>query len=278
MGKKKLYIAFIAAFLLLYLIVACISFVHSISFFSIGNTGWMSCLLGFSFELGQAVVLASILLSDNRKSLLTWALFIVLTAVQCIGNVYSVYAYMSQSAVEYYRYLQEPLLFWLQGVDQQTVKVIISWITGALLPVIALGMTGMVASNIRLVRGAGDLPAENDAETAVNVADKPVLGIEHAHPAENSDAPVNDTDAPDSSDENVASDLSIDMDEAAPVNSADETVVDDMKFPVEETARTTGPTDDAVKINMLEPVIPDDGSSGGRTELRFMPRNLKRKR
>lgn len=282
MGKKKLYIAFIAAFLLLYLIVACISFVHSISFFSIGNAGWMSCLLGFSFELGQAVVLASILLSDNRKSLLTWALFIVLTAVQCIGNVYSVYAYMSQSAVEYYRYLQEPLLFWLQGVDQQTVKVIISWITGALLPVIALGMTGMVASNIRLVRGADDLPAENDVETAVNVADKLVPGMEHAHPAENSDMLVNDTDAPDSpddsSDENAASDLSIDMDEAAPVNSADETVVDDMKFPVEETARTTGPTDDAVKINMLEPVIPDDGSSGGRTELRFMPRNLKRKR
>ena len=122
MGKKKLYTAFIAAFLLLYLIVACISFVHSISFFSIGNAGWMSCLLGFSFELGQAVVLASILLSDNRKSLLTWALFIVLTAVQCIGNVYSVYAYMSRSAEEYYRYLQEPLLFWLQGVDQQTVN------------------------------------------------------------------------------------------------------------------------------------------------------------
>ena len=272
MGKKKLYTAFIAAFLLLYLIVACISFVHSISFFSIGNAGWMSCLLGFSFELGQAVVLASILLSDNRKSLLTWALFIVLTAVQCIGNVYSVYAYMSRSAEEYYRYLQEPLLFWLQGVDQQTVKVIISWITGALLPVIALGMTGMVASNIRLVRGAGEPPAGTDDETALNDAGGPAP--ERTCPDENKkpEPPAGDADIQN------APDIPADTDDIEPVPFADGPAVDDAEFPVEETNDITVPADDAVRIDMLEPVIPDDGSSGGRTELRFMPRNLKRRR
>ena len=274
MGKKKLYTAFIAAFLLLYLIVACISFVHSISFFSIGNAGWMSCLLGFSFELGQAVVLASILLSDNRKSLLTWALFIVLTAVQCIGNVYSVYAYMSRSAEEYYRYLQEPLLFWLQGVDQQTVKVIISWITGALLPVIALGMTGMVASNIRLVRGAGEPPAGTDDETVLNDTSGPVPEPERACPDEHRKPETPSVGA----DVQNAPDIPADTDDIEPVPSADGPAVDDAEFPVEETNDIPVPADDAVRIDMLEPVIPDDGSSSGRTELRFMPRNLKRRR
>lgn len=281
MGKKKLYIAFIAAFLLLYLIVACISFVHSISFFSIGNTGWMSCLLGFSFELGQAVVLASILLSDNRKSLLTWALFIVLTAVQCIGNVYSVYAYMSQSAVEYYRYLQEPLLFWLQGVDQQTVKVIISWITGALLPIIALGMTGMVASNIRLIRGAenmNDRPADPDISdgghtdevTAASTNESNVHAAVDAEAARSENF-TDDTD--------TTVDASADMD--APSDFEHEIIQEPQPAAVVEKNEILAeepPADDSVKINMLEPVIPDDGSSGGRTELRFMPRNLKRRK
>lgn len=71
MKKTNLYKIFIGAFLFLYLIVACISFFHSIQFFSIGNEYWMAVLLGFSFELGQAVVLASILLSENKKSVLT---------------------------------------------------------------------------------------------------------------------------------------------------------------------------------------------------------------
>jgi len=156
MKKDLKYKIFIGAFLFLYFIVAFISFMHSIQFFNVGNEYWMSVLLGCAYELGQAVVLASILLSENKKSLLTWFLFIILTCVQIIGNVFSVYKFISVSESDYYKYIQEPLLFWIQGINEQTVKVVISWITGALLPVVALGMTGMVASNLQYANNKKD--------------------------------------------------------------------------------------------------------------------------
>ena len=150
--------------------------------------------------------------------------------------------------------------------------MIISWITGALLPVIALGMTGMVASNIRLVRGAGEPPAGTDDEIALNDADGPAP--ERTCPDENKKPkpPAGGADI-----QNVP-DIPADTDDIEPVPSADGPAVDDVKFPVEKTDDIPVPADDAVRIDMLEPVIPDDGSSGGRTELRFMPRNLKRRR
>ena len=150
--------------------------------------------------------------------------------------------------------------------------MIISWITGALLPVIALGMTGMVASNIRLVRGAGEPAAGTDDETVLNDAGGPAL--ERTCPDENKkpETPAGGADA-----QNVP-DIPADTDDIEPVSSAGSPAVDDAEFPVEETNDIPVPADDAVRIDMLEPVIPDDGSSGGRTELRFMPRNLKRRR
>lgn len=165
------YKLFIGAFIFLYIMVAFISFVHSIQFFNVGNAYWMSVMLGIAYELGQAVVLASILLSDNRKSLLTWILFIILTAVQVVGNVFSVYKFISESGAEYYKFIEEPLLFWIYGINEQTVKVIISWITGALLPIVALGMTGMVASNLQILaknENSENSEGSTNSETQIN--------------------------------------------------------------------------------------------------------------
>lgn len=162
------YKLFIGAFIFLYIMVAFISFVHSIQFFNVGNAYWMSVMLGIAYELGQAVVLASILLSDNRKSLLTWVLFIILTAVQVVGNVFSVYKFISESGAEYYKFIEEPLLFWIYGINEQTVKVIISWITGALLPIVALGMTGMVASNLQILSKNKNSEDKQESKTQIN--------------------------------------------------------------------------------------------------------------
>lgn len=172
------YKLFIGAFIFLYIMVAFISFVHSIQFFNVGNAYWMSVMLGIAYELGQAVVLASILLSDNRKSLLTWILFIILTAVQVVGNVFSVYKFISESGAEYYKFIEEPLLFWIYGINEQTVKVIISWITGALLPIVALGMTGMVASNLQILSKNKDSEDKQDPETQINTQTEPVNEVE----------------------------------------------------------------------------------------------------
>ena len=150
MKNKVLYKVFIWTFVLLYIGTAFISYCHSIEFFNIGNSEWMSYILGIIFELGQATVLASLLLTNNRKNLLPWCLMILLTAVQVIGNTYSVYKYIALSESDYYMYLSNALLFWINGISQETIMVIVSWIIGAMLPIVALAMTSMVTTQMKL--------------------------------------------------------------------------------------------------------------------------------
>ena len=166
MNQKVLNKVFVWGFLFLYLLVACISFCHAVEFFNIGNANWMSITLAFAFELGLALSLAAILLSDsNSKNVLPWALMIILCAVQVIGNVYSTYKYIALSETEYYQYLAQPLLFWIEEISEETVRIIISWIIGAILPIIALFMTDMVASNLKTMNTVNEI---NDTADEIN--------------------------------------------------------------------------------------------------------------
>lgn len=168
MSKNILYNMFIWTFVVLYAITAFISFYHAIEFFSIGNVTWMSIMLAAVFEVGQATVLASLLLSDNNKVIMPWILMFVLTTVQVIGNVYSTFKFISLSEINYYQYLEKPLLFWVNGISQETIMVIISYIIGALLPIVALCMTTMVANNIKLKNNTSDKDDNN-----INKDDEP---------------------------------------------------------------------------------------------------------
>ena len=178
MNQKVLHRVFIWGFLFLYFLVALISFCHAVQFFGIGNAKWMSISLAFAFELGLALSLASILLSDkNKKQTLPWILMITLTAVQVVGNVYSVFRYISVSDVDYYQYLAKPLLFFIEEVDENTIQIIVSWIMGAILPIVALMMTDMVANNSKNV-------SEDKKETIESIKDKIEEDIEEQPAAE----------------------------------------------------------------------------------------------
>ena len=155
---------FIYAFLFLYALVAFISFCHAIEFFDIGNTHWMSVMLAFAFELGLAVCLASILIGTNKRNNIAWILLTILVLVQVIGNTYSVFKYISESGYDYYNYLAKPMLFMIEEVSQETVQIIISWIMGAILPIVALLMTEMVANGIKEEQMIEDKPEEKTEE------------------------------------------------------------------------------------------------------------------
>ena len=174
MDKKVLYRVFIWCYAVLYVFIGAISFLHAIEFFNIGNNIVMSTMLAAGFEIGLALSLMSILLSDeNRKNTMQWVLMIVLTAVQVIGNVYSVFKHIALGNDTYYVYLQKSLLFWIQDLSQDSVMVIISWITGALLPVVALMMTDMVASNIRNLSELSAQPRTGGTDAAQAPAPRP---------------------------------------------------------------------------------------------------------
>ena len=100
-NKSYLYNAFIIGFIILYAVTAFISFFHCIQFCLVGNVMWMAVLLSGAFEVGQSLCLASILLTDNKKTTVPWILMSLLTMVQVSGNVFSVYKYMVESGSIY---------------------------------------------------------------------------------------------------------------------------------------------------------------------------------
>ena len=130
-------------FSVLYLAVGFVSVYHSISFFSISNENWLAIILALAFEIGQAAVLFSLLINKSQK-VLPWILMTVLTLVQVLGNVYSSYQYAAINSIDEIKYFTDSVLFFIQDPNPQVNQVMISYITGAILPIVALCMTSMI--------------------------------------------------------------------------------------------------------------------------------------
>jgi len=178
MGKFKitnrgLYWGLIATFIALYALVAFVSTLHAIDFFKLANITSLAILLGIAYEVGQATVLFSILMTKNKEKFLPWVLMILLTALQVTANVYASFKHMSLSGNEDWTYWYTSILkiFGVQGGNAETYQVIISWISGALLPIVALGMTALVAQNIKLI-------TEDDTENVEDGEEESVEGVE----------------------------------------------------------------------------------------------------
>lgn len=130
-------------FSILYLAVGLVSVYHAIAFFSISNENWLAIILALAFEIGQAAVLFSLLVNKSKKTM-PWILMTVLTLVQVLGNVYSSYQYAAIHSAEEIKYFTDSVLFYLQDPDPKVNQVMISYITGAILPIVALCMTSMI--------------------------------------------------------------------------------------------------------------------------------------
>lgn len=142
-NKKSIYIGL---FGILYLIVAFSSFFHACAFFGLANNSWMSIILAFAFEVGQAAVLFSLLTSTkDRSRIMPWVLMTMFTLVQVIGNVYSSYKYIITNSVENLKYFKEPIFIWTDLPDAQA-NVIIVYLVGAMLPIAALLLTSMITN------------------------------------------------------------------------------------------------------------------------------------
>ena len=142
--------ALTVTFLILYLSVSFVSFYHATEFFGMANTGWMAVILAGAFEIGQAAVLFSLLADEtNSKKVMPWILMCVLTAVQCLGNVFSSYEYMAQNTQTKIQYFTDSILFFAKDPDPQANMVMISYIVGAILPLVALCITGIIVNMLR---------------------------------------------------------------------------------------------------------------------------------
>lgn len=141
--KDKLLHGFIiTTFVSLYLIVSVISTIHVIEFFSLSNPQWLSISLAIAFEIGAAASLASLIVLDKMNKSLVWGLFIILTCMQMMGNTY----YAFTNLQDYQSWVE---LFGLVDEDPLYQKRVLSIISGAILPLVALGFIKSLVDYIR---------------------------------------------------------------------------------------------------------------------------------
>lgn len=155
-------------FSILYLAVGFVSVYHAINFFAISNEKWLAIILAVAFEIGQAAVLFSLLVNKSKKTM-PWILMIVLTLVQVLGNVYSSYQYAAINSMDEIKYFTDSVLFYLQDPDPMVNQVMISYITGAILPIVALCMTSMIVdvSGVDNTEFIEDKPEESKEESKI---------------------------------------------------------------------------------------------------------------
>lgn len=172
MMSKQFKTVFLILFAILYISVAFVSTFHAISFFSLANSMWIAVMLAITFEIGQAAVLFSILTGASGKSkIIPWALMIVLTLVQVLGNVYSSYEYLITNSAELLRYFKEPIFVWTDLPDKEC-NVILTYIIGAILPIVSLLMTSMVTNYIGKEEPV--IEKKDDDSGTINTVDKPI--------------------------------------------------------------------------------------------------------
>ena len=146
--NNKSQIIYIILFSLLYLSVGIVSTIHAVSFFGLANNTYLAVMLAIAFEIGQAAVLFDILTNPNdRKKFMPWALMIILTFVQILGNIYSSYQYLITNSIDYLRFFKEPIFVWTTIPDEMA-NVILTYIIGAILPIVSLSLSEMVSSRL----------------------------------------------------------------------------------------------------------------------------------
>ena len=132
----------IGTFVTLYVMVSVISTIHVIDFFKLSNPTWLAITLALAFEVGSAASLASIIALKKMNKGIVWALFFILTAMQAMGNAYFAYTHLTnyQSWVE---------LFGLIDYEPIFQKRVLSIVSGAILPLVALGFIKSLVDYIK---------------------------------------------------------------------------------------------------------------------------------
>lgn len=142
-NKSKLISGFIiGTFVTLYLMVSVISTIHVIDFFKLSNPTWLAISLAVAFEVGAAASLACLIALRKMNKGLVWMLFFLLTAMQAMGNTY--YAYVNlqdfRAWSELFGIIEEEIIF---------QKRVLSIVSGAILPIVALGFIKSLVDYIK---------------------------------------------------------------------------------------------------------------------------------
>lgn len=142
MKTKATHYFIIGSFVTLYLLVSIISTIHVVDFFKLSNPTWLAVSLAIGFEVGAAASLASLIVLDKMNKSIVWGLFILLTAMQAMGNTFYAFSHLEN----FTGWIE---LFGLQEEDLIYQKRVLAIISGAVLPIVALGFIKSLVDYIK---------------------------------------------------------------------------------------------------------------------------------
>ena len=140
--EKLVHYFIIGIFVSLYFLVATISMINSVAFFDLSHAGLMSWSLAIGFEIGAAASLAAIIILDKTNKTMVWGLFLLLTSFQMMANSYHAFVNLE----DYMGWIE---LFGLQEEELIFQKRVLAIISGAILPLVALGFIKSLVDYIR---------------------------------------------------------------------------------------------------------------------------------
>ena len=186
MKNKLIHRSIIATFVSLYLLVSIISTLHVIEFFKLSNPEWLAISLAIAFELGAAASLASLVILDKMNKTLVWCLFGAITLMQMQGNMYYAFVHMEnyQGWSELFGIIEEEVVY---------QKRILSAVSGAILPLVALGFIKSLVDYIK------PEPVEKESnpsiENSVVIEDSKSPLVDEKSTVEEPPSPVYDAEA-----------------------------------------------------------------------------------
>jgi hypothetical protein len=140
--ERLIHIFIIGIFCSLYFLVATISMINSVAFFDLSHSGLMSWSLAIGFEIGAAASLAAIVILEKTNKSMVWFLFLLLTSFQMMANSYHAFVNLE----DYMGWIQ---LFGLEESEPLFQKRILSIVSGAILPLVALGFIKSLVDYVR---------------------------------------------------------------------------------------------------------------------------------
>ena len=142
MKNKLVHYFIIGIFCSLYFLVATISMINSVAFFDLAHNGIMNWALAIGFELGAAASLAAISILDKTNKTMVWTLFLLLTGFQMMANSFHAFINLEN-------YMPWIELFGLEEEEPIFQKRVLSIVSGAVLPIVALGFIKSLVDYIR---------------------------------------------------------------------------------------------------------------------------------
>ena len=200
MEKNKLVHYFIIGiFVSLYFLVATISMINSVAFFDLSHSGLMNWALAIGFELGAAASLAAIVILDKTNKTMVWGLFLLLTSFQMMANSFHAFINLEN-------YMGWIELFGLEEAEPIYQKRVLSIVSGAILPLVALGFIKSLVDYIRPEKEESEESIPEEAKAWKGAFDIDTSEIET--PVAGSAEPVIEKEIiPQASDEAVEEDL-----------------------------------------------------------------------